>query len=125
MHEAGIAAGVLELAERVALERGPATHVRTVRVRVGEFTGVAVEALEFAFEALRRDTRCANAVLEIERVPLLGLCPNCGWTGPPAEPYCLICPHCAHPAQILSGRELDLAYVDIEGSEEYHGASAG
>lgn len=125
MHEAGIAAGVLEVAERVALDRGPGTRVRTVRVRVGEFTGVAVEALEFAFESLRVHTRCEEAVLEIERVPLLGLCPNCGWTGPPAEPYCLICPRCAQPAQILSGRELDLAYVDIEGSEEHDGASAG
>ena len=125
MHEAGIAAGMLELAERAAAERGPATQVRTVRVRVGEFAGVAVEALEFAFESLRPHTRCANAVLEIERVPLLGLCVNCGWTGRPAEPYCLVCPHCERPAQILSGRELDLAYIDIEGSEENHAASAG
>ncbi|MBL8217392.1 MAG: hydrogenase maturation nickel metallochaperone HypA [Bryobacterales bacterium] len=125
MHEAGIAAGVLELAERVAADRGPGICVRTVRVRVGEFTGVAVEALEFAFESLRTHTRCEDAVLEVERVPLLGLCPNCGWTGPPAEPYCLICPHCGQPAQILSGRELEVDYVDIEGSEEHHGASAG
>ena len=127
MHEAGIAAGVLEIAERVARERGPKAEVRTVCVRVGAFTGVAVEALEFAFESLRGQTLCTNATLEIERVPLLGICPDCGWTGPPVEDYCLICPQCANPVQILSGRELDVAYVDVEGSEEgveSYGASA-
>ena len=114
MHEAGIAASILDIAVQAAQQRGPGTRVRSVRIRLGEFTGVAVEALEFAFESLRSGSCCEGAVLELDRVPLLGVCPQCGWTGPPVEDYCLVCPTCASPVDVLSGREMDVESIEIE-----------
>lgn len=114
MHEAGIAAGVIEIAGRAAAGQGAAAWVRTVKVRIGALTGVAVEALDFAFESLRQGTRCAAATLDVERIPLRGLCPDCGWEGEPEEDFCLLCAQCRAPVTVLSGRELDVEYVDIE-----------
>ena len=114
MHEAGIAAGILEIAGVVAAGRGSNVKVRKVKVRLGMFTGVAVEALEFAFESLRSGTSCAEAALEIERVPVVGLCSECGWSGPPLEDFCSVCSTCGAPVTLLSGRELDVEYVDLD-----------
>lgn len=109
MHEAGIAAGIIDLAEEQAQGRA----IAVIRVRLGEFTGVVREALEFAFESLRGGTALANATLEIEAVPLVGLCPDCGWTGSPTRDFCLICPACHAPVMIMSGREMEVAYIDL------------
>jgi hydrogenase nickel insertion protein HypA len=119
MHEAGIAANVLEIASGLAVERGAAATISVVRVRIGELTGVACEALEFAFECLRdHDARCERARLEIERVPLKGDCPFCHWSGAPNGPFDLRCPECGAAVAILSGRELDVASVDILENED-------
>jgi hydrogenase nickel insertion protein HypA len=119
MHEAGIANSVLEIASGLAVERGPGATVAVVRLRIGEFTGVACEAFQFAFEALRDDaTRCATARLEIQRIPLRGECPAGCWSGAPEEPFDLRCPQCGSALSVLSGRELDVASVDILENED-------
>src|SRR5271165_797611 len=119
MHEAGIAASIIEIAENVA--RGRA--ILKIHLQLGAFTGIVREALEFAFEALKDDTPAARAVLEIEAIPLIGACPSCGWSGPPEEDYCLICPRCNTPVKIVSGREMQVEYVDL--GEPIHGTSHG
>jgi hydrogenase nickel incorporation protein HypA/HybF len=114
MHETGIAASIIEIAEGAA--RG--APILKVHLQLGAFTGVVREALEFAFEALKEGTLAARAELEIEIIPLVAACPGCGWTGAPEEDYCLICPRCAMPAAILSGRELQVDYVDLDDSKQ-------
>ena len=116
MHEAGIAASIIEIAEGVARKHGNA-RIGVVGLRLGQFTGVVREALEFAFEALRTDTLADRARLEIETVPLIGACPSCAWSGPPVEDFCLICPQCQTPVNIVSGREMRVEYVDLETAE--------
>ena len=113
MHEAGIAASIIEIAENVARSRGNAP-IRKIHLQLGAFTGVVRESVEFAFEALRKDTLAGHAMLEIETIPLKGECPACGWTGAPAGEYCFICPNCATPTKIVSGREMQVKYVDLD-----------
>jgi hydrogenase nickel incorporation protein HypA/HybF len=105
MHEAAIAAGILELAAAQAAGR----PVAAVGVRLGEFTGVVREALEFAFEALTG----GGVRLEIEMVPLAASCPECGWSGVPVREFCFICPQCAAPADVSAGREKQVAWIDL------------
>jgi hydrogenase nickel incorporation protein HypA/HybF len=119
MHEVGIAANILEIAQSVAHDYA----ILKIHVKLGAFTGVVREALEFAFEALKRDTPASHALLEIETIPLIGSCPACGWTGPPEEDYCLICPRCGMPVNIASGREMQVEYVDL--GEPIDGTSHG
>lgn len=115
MHEAGLAASIIEIAEAEARKR-EAIAVRSVRLRLGEFTGVVAEALDFAFEALKRGTLLEDAVLEVERIPLVGSCPDCLWVGRPAEDFCLVCAHCGSPVEILTGREMAVESIEIEES---------
>ena len=109
MHEAGIMAGILELAEETSKGR----PISVIGLRIGEFTTVVREALDFAFESLRPGTAAWEARLDVEVVPLIGFCEDCGWTGKPREDFCLVCPTCASPVQVLSGRELEVAYIDL------------
>lgn len=105
MHEAAIAAGILELAAEQAAGR----PVSAAGVRLGEFTGVVREALEFAFEALSG----GGVRLEIEMVPLAASCPECGWSGKPVREFCFICPQCAAPVDVSAGREMQVAWIDL------------
>lgn len=109
MHEAGIAASIIDIAENVAGRR----DILKIHLRLGAFTGVDRDALDFSFEALKSDTLAAAAQLEIERVPLTAACPTCGWSGEPEEDYCLLCPRCVSPVAIVTGREMQVEWVEL------------
>jgi hydrogenase nickel incorporation protein HypA/HybF len=116
MHEAGIAASILEIAEKVRAGRD-AAYIAAVRVRVGEFSGVVADSLQFAFDALKSGTLAQKAFLEIESVPVAAVCRECGREAQPESNLNLWCPHCQGPLEITSGQELDVVYVDLEGDE--------
>lgn len=112
MHELSIAESILDIVTAEAVKhRAPA--VTAIKLRLGEFTGVVREALEFAFEIARQGTVAERAALEIEWVPLETRCPGCGLTGRPGEDFCLVCERCGKPVEILSGREMQVEYVDL------------
>jgi hydrogenase nickel incorporation protein HypA/HybF len=110
MHEAGIAASILGIAEREA--QGKA--LRSVHVRVGDFSGVVPDALEFAFEAMKADTLASHARLEIERVPITAWCSSCQQESQPVSNLILWCERCHSPLVIHGGQELDVAYIEVE-----------
>jgi hydrogenase nickel incorporation protein HypA/HybF len=112
MHELSLAQSIIEIAAAAAKQHNAAA-IRTVKLRLGEFTGVVRDALEFGFEIARRGTTAETAVLEIEGVPLKTLCPQCGTIGRPNGDFCLICEECASPLEIVSGREMEVEYVDL------------
>ena len=112
MHELSLAQAVIEIAVAEAKKHN-APAVKTVRLRLGEFTGVVREALEFGFEIARRGTAAEKAVLEIETVPLKTKCPQCGTGGRPIEDFCFVCANCGSPVDILAGREMLVEYVDL------------
>jgi Zn finger protein HypA/HybF involved in hydrogenase expression len=77
MHEASIAAGILELV-RQHVPAEDARRVRAVRVRIGDMAGVVPESLEFCFDAIIAGTDLGFAFLEIDRIPAHGVCGECG-----------------------------------------------
>ncbi|HEV2494866.1 MAG TPA: hydrogenase maturation nickel metallochaperone HypA [Terriglobia bacterium] len=112
MHELSLAQSIIEIAVAEASKR-PAVAVKTIKLRLGEFTGVVREALEFSFEVAKRGTPAEFAALEIEAVKLKTLCPRCGLVDCPMEDFCLICSRCGDPVEILAGREMQVEYVDL------------
>ena len=76
MHEVGIAASILECVEAEARRR-PGTRFEAVGVRMGELSNVDKDALEFAFEALTRNTPLADLRLEVEWCPRRQTCLEC------------------------------------------------
>jgi hydrogenase nickel incorporation protein HypA/HybF len=112
LHELSVAESILDIVTAEAVKRR-ASAVTTVKLRLGEFSGVVREALEFAFEIARQGTVAERAVLEIEKVPLETRCPGCGLTARPGEDFCLVCERCGKQVEILSGREMEVEYMDL------------
>jgi hydrogenase nickel incorporation protein HypA/HybF len=117
MHEISIALSIIEIAEAKAREQN-SPSIQTIRIKLGEFTSVVKEALEFAFEAVRIDTLAGRARLEIETVPMIVQCVVCGPVTEPVRTVCLVCPACGLPLEIVSGEELLVDYIEIEAAAE-------
>jgi hydrogenase nickel incorporation protein HypA/HybF len=116
MHELSIATSIIEIAEAQARAHC-SKSIRTIRLRLGEFTSVVREALEFSFEVARQGTLAEHATLEIETVPLVARCAKCGAVKQPAHEICLVCPGCGSPLEIVSGEELQVVYIELDESD--------
>lgn len=68
MHEAKLCLSLLALAEQRAAAAG-AARILALELAVGEWCGVAPEALAAAFSVCAEGTRAAGATLRLERVP--------------------------------------------------------
>lgn len=112
MHELSIAvAAVSQIAEAVDGRGGG--RVRTVVLRVGELAGVVPDALRFSFDLAAEGTALAGARLEIETVAGTARCRDCGREAETGMPPLLWCARCGRPLELLSGRELDIARVEL------------
>jgi hydrogenase nickel incorporation protein HypA/HybF len=113
MHEVAL----MQDALRIALDRAreeKAARILTLRMRVGALSGVVPDALSFAFECLSRGTLAEGGTLEIENVPAVCWCASCRKEFAAPE-LGFECPACGAPAaEIRSGRELEVASLDLE-----------
>jgi hydrogenase nickel incorporation protein HypA/HybF len=111
MHEVGIMREVLAVAERTANDAG-CVAIALIVVRVGAFSGVVPEALEFAFEALHGEhPMTVGARLEIRPAPGVAYCGFCQKEFAVSEPI-FECPGCGRlSGRLVHGRELDLLSV--------------
>lgn len=76
MHEASLAAGVLQLVEEAAQREGFA-RVLTLRLAAGQLAAVDVHALRFSLESLAPGTLLEGARVEIEEPPGQAWCLGC------------------------------------------------
>ena len=116
MHEAAIVRRIIEIAEREARQAG-ATGIGVIKLRIGEFRGVVAEALDFAFAVLKSGTMAEGARLEIETIPLRLDCRDCGEFRGEMEDLRLSCPGCGGAVAIVSGRELEVEYLEFADGE--------
>ncbi|MFM7360405.1 MAG: hydrogenase maturation nickel metallochaperone HypA [Vulcanococcus sp.] len=113
MHELSLMEEVRRLALAAAAAEG-ATRIQAIELRVGEQAGVEPEALRFAFPVVMDGTIAANAELRITAVPATARCAPCGREFACADGLAE-CPHCGSISrQLLSGRELELASLELE-----------
>jgi len=87
--------------------------VKIIRLQIGAMANVIPEALTFSFELVSQNTIASGAVLEIETLPVVAQCSECG------ERFQVVdqvfqCARCGKPdVKLVSGRELSL--VNLEG----------
>lgn len=112
MHELSIALSMIDqIAEESEKRNGAAVHA--VHLRIGVLAGIDPQALCFAYEMACEGTELAGSRLEIESVPLLVRCSQCGSTHAP-DPQHVLCPQCVTPAQeILKGQELEVFALEL------------
>lgn len=116
MHELSVARDLVDLlGEHVGPEHAP--RVRLVRVRLGALAGIVAESLAFCFDTLVADTPFRRARLDIERVPAVCRCRDCGAEFEPAD-LVFLCATCGGPrADVVSGHDLQLASVELDDEE--------
>jgi hydrogenase nickel incorporation protein HypA/HybF len=77
MHERSLVKALLRQVEGVAASH-PGNRVSSVRVRLGELSGVEPELFSYAFEELVAHSPLDGAVLNLELAALEGSCDECG-----------------------------------------------
>ena len=121
MHELSVAHAVVSTV--VDALPSPDMRVTQVRLRIGELSGLGPQALEFAYDVAVDGTPLADAVLVIERAPIVVRCPTCG-DGELPNAHDFRCPTCLEPCgDVVGGRELEI--VDITLDETAVSATAG
>jgi len=113
MHEVGIASSILECVAAEAMKH-PGAQIISVCVRIGELSNVDKDALDFAFEALTRDTALQDLELVVEWCPRRQKCTACTEEFA-VHDFELACPKCGSlQTTLISGTELDIAYLELE-----------
>jgi len=113
MHEIFIAESIIQIAEAKAREQD-ARSIRVIKLRLGTFTTIVPDALQFAFEIGRQGTLSRDARLDIEIVPMVVHCVVCESSTQPVRGVCLICEQCGFPLEIVSGEELQIDYIEVD-----------
>jgi len=122
MHELSIAISLIEMASEEAERLG--VRVAALNVRLGPLSGVVREALLFSFDLAAEGTAVEGARLEIEEVPVVVFCPACAAERPLPGCQDFRCPVCGTPTpQVVSGRELELATMEVTVIEEEKNAT--
>lgn len=113
MHELGIATSILESVQSAA-RRNPGVRITKVGVKIGELAGVDVDALQFGFECIVKDTEWERLFLDVESIPRVQECPKCRHQFRMTD-YDPQCPQCGEFAtKCVSGEELDIAYMEVD-----------
>lgn len=114
MHEMAIAASMLDGVLRAAEQAG-AARVTVVEVEVGAMRQVVPEALQAAWEAVRKETLAERAALKIEEIPAEAECRQCGRCFEPDIAWSFLCPQCNRAdVRIVRGNDIVLKSVICE-----------
>lgn len=114
MHEFSIAEAVIEQVTEEIKRAGSNGRVRQVSLAIGRLSGVHVESLRFAFEALAPDSPIDGAELVIRQPRATGHCQDCGAKFE-TDDYFAACHQCAGGnVQIEGGREMVLESIDVD-----------
>lgn len=114
MHELTIAQEILRIVE-TSIKPASVERVNRINLTIGALTGVQVDCLEFAVEAITRGTPMAGVNLGVERVEPLFKCKECAGEFEAENWFLCPCPNCgSFRCDLLKGDELSVASVDLE-----------
>jgi hydrogenase nickel incorporation protein HypA/HybF len=123
MHELSIAVSLIEMATEEAERLG--VRVEALHLRLGPLSGVVREALLFSFDLAAEGTAIEGARLEIEEVPVAVFCPVCSEERALPSIQSFLCPVCGTPTpEVVRGRELELATMEVSALEEEKNATS-
>jgi len=117
MHELSIAENIVEIIHQ-HVEKERLIDVRSVRVKVGAFSGVVADSLEFSYQAITAATPLEQSFLSMERIPFVVLCEDCKekLMNDDGVTQCLSCG--SYRTKIISGRELQVKDIELEDAEK-------
>jgi hydrogenase nickel incorporation protein HypA/HybF len=113
MHEMSIIESLLSLALDDA-KKADARRIVSIKLIVGELTGVEKEAVSFCFGFLAKNTIAAGALLDFNYTKAQLRCRDCDFIFP-WDKLNYDCPKCLKKAvEIVGGRELYIESLEVE-----------
>jgi len=113
MHEMVIVEGILE-AVLPEVEKYHVNKVLSIKLKIGELSGVVPYCIEEYFRIAARGTLAEGAAIKIEKIPVQITCRDCGFQGTVQRGQ-YRCPACGSPSfQITGGREYYVDSVEAE-----------
>jgi len=113
MHELSIATSILQRVDAEAA-KNPGVRPVKVGVRIGELAGVDPDALNFAFDAIVKDSAWKDLALEIEYRKRAQGCPSCGHSFQ-VQGWETACPRCGETqTACVAGDEMDITFIEVE-----------
>lgn len=113
MHELAITQSILDIAQKAADEHG-AKRVQSVRIMLGEYSGVVPQCIQYYFDVISKGTLAEGAVLDIRRLPVVIRCNSCGKESRIDRRH-VACPLCASTdLKLIQGREFYIESLEVE-----------
>ncbi len=113
MHELAITQSILDIARSAAEEHG-AKQVRSVRIMLGEYSGVVPQCIQYYFDVISKGTIAEGAALDIRRLPVVIHCNFCGRDSRIDKRH-VRCPLCASTdLKLIQGREFYIESLEVD-----------
>ncbi len=115
MHEGAIAESIVDILKQVKKENSLNKIVK-VRLKIGKMSGVMVDALMFALEALKTEEDIINDTgFEVVETDVKARCNLCNrvYEYNDVSDVVMLCEQCGMPLDIIEGKEMEI--IDIEG----------
>jgi len=115
MHEGAIAESIVDILKDTA-EENSLNKITRVVLKIGKMSGVMIDALLFALEALKNEeSLIEDAEFEVVENNIKAHCFVCDkdFYFEESSGIVLICPECSMPLEIIEGKEMEI--VEIEG----------
>lgn len=115
MHELPVTEAILKIVLKHAAKNN-AVKVACVRLKVGRLCDLEAVWIQNYFTYLSRGTVAEGAKIEIERLPAVFVCQNCGekYEIGADGPITIGCPHCgAKEVEVSSGLEYVVSEMEV------------
>jgi hydrogenase nickel incorporation protein HypA/HybF len=113
MHELAMTQSILDIAKSAAQEH-QVSRVKEVRIKIGDYSGVVPECIQYYFDIISKGTVAQGAVLKMEKLPIRMSCQDCHWEGE-MDKHHIQCPGCGGiNLKLLQGREFYVESLEVE-----------
>ena len=113
MHELAITQSILDISRKAAEEHG-AKRIKRVLIKLGQYSGVVPQCIQYYFDVISKGTVAEGAVLDIQRLPVVILCHSCGQESP-IDRLNVSCPLCGSTdLKLIQGREFYIESMEVE-----------
>ena len=114
MHEFSIAEAVIAQVAEEIRQAGSNGHVRQVSLAIGRLSGVHVESLRFAFEALSPDTPIDGAEVVIRQPQATGQCQDCGAKFETDDYFATCCQCAGGNVRVVGGHDMVIESIELD-----------
>ncbi len=115
MHEGAIAESIVDILKQVK-EENNLNRIVKVRLKIGKMSGVMIDALLFALEALRTEEDVISETeFEVIETNVKAKCNLCDkiYEYYDVSDVVMLCEQCGMPLDIIEGKEMEI--IDVEG----------